>query len=342
MAPVTNGRVIFNSIPTGFPEPGVTTVYDSSQTIDVENVALDGGFLVKTLVLSVDPYLRGKMRSPDTTSYSPPFYVGEPIYSHGVGVVLRSENAGVKAGDHVYGTFTHEQFTVQKDLTKFRIIQNSQKLPWSAYIGVAGMPGQTAYYGWKEYSKAKKGETVFVSTAAGAVGAFVVQLAKIDGLKVIGSAGSEEKVEYMKSIGVDVAFNYKTTDVKKVLEEHGPIDIYWDHVGGTTLEAALEGAGLGARFIECGMIAGYNNGGEPIRNLFYVIGKSITISGLLVGRLAHKYQEEFYEVVPDLIASGKIQYKEDISYGLEKVGDVVLAVQKGTNKAKAVVVVAEE
>jgi hypothetical protein len=342
MAPVTNGRVLFNSVPEGFPEPGKTTIYDATETIDLDTVALDGGFLVKTLELSIDPYMRGRMREPTKKSYMGPFTIGQPLQGHGVAVVVRSESLQVKVGEHVYGFFEHKNYAIRKDLTGLQIIDNPNKLPWSTFIGVLGMPGKTAFMAWKEHAKAKKGETVFVTTGAGPVGSLVIQLAKMDGLKVIASAGSEEKVEFMKEIGADVAFNYKTTKTAEVLEKEGPIDIFWDNVGGETLDAALEGANLRARFIECGMISGYNTGGSPVTKLMMIIGKSISMNGFTVGSLEPTWTKEFFKTIPPLVASGQIKHKEDVSNGLETVGDVLLAVQKGTNKAKAVIHVADD
>ncbi|KAF9464072.1 hypothetical protein BDZ94DRAFT_1257474 [Collybia nuda] len=286
--------------------------------------------------------MRGRMRSPEVKSYSPPYFVGEPTSGYGVGVVVRSEHEGVKVGDHIYGGLTHEEYSVRKGLEGLRIIKKEQNLPWSVYVGAAGMPGMTAYMAWKEYSKAKKGEVAFVTTGGGPVGSFVIQMAKLDGLKVIASAGSDEKVKFMKDIGADVAFNYKTTSTAEVLEKEGPIDVYWDNVGGETLEAALNGAAVGARFIECGMISAYNGNGKPIQNLFLVIGKSISMHGFIVFRLEEKYIEEFYATVPAKLASGEIKYTEEIVRGLDAVGEAMLSVQKGTNKAKLVVVVADE
>ncbi|KAF8881861.1 hypothetical protein BD779DRAFT_1675206 [Infundibulicybe gibba] len=342
MAPVTNGRALFNAVPTGYPEPGKTIVYDTTQTIDLENVALNGGFLVKTLVLSIDPYLRGRMRAPEKASYNMPFALGEPITSHGVGVVLRSEYAGVKAGDHVYGMFPHEEYFVKKNMDMSRVLHNEHNLPWSVYVGAAGMPGATnVLLCLERISKAKKGEVAFVTTGGGPVGSLVIQLAKADGMKVIASAGSDEKVEFMKSIGADVAFNYKTTNTKAVLEKEGPINVYWDNVGGESLEAALDAAASGGRFIECGMITGYNGNPYPIKNLMHIVAKSLTISGFLVYNFQAKYEEEFYATFPKRLASGELKYTEEVTKGLDKVGDVMLAVQKGTNKAKAVILVAD-
>lgn len=338
MALVVNGRVIFNSIPSGYPEPGKTTIYDTSQSIDLEHVPLNGGILIQTLVLSADPYMRGRMRAPEVKSYSPPFVLGEPLTGHGVGVVLRSDYKGVKQGDHVGGIFNHQKYCIVPNMDGLFVLRNEHNLPWSLFVGVLGMPGRTAYMAWKEYSHAKKGEVAFISGGAGPVGSTVIQLAKRDGLTVIASAGTEEKVQFMKDVGADVAFNYKTTNPTEVLAEH-PIDIYWDNVGGPTLDAALDAANVHARFLMCGTISGYNNEPIPVKNIHQIFAKSLTLSGFLHGRLVHKYWDEFFNVLPGLVARGEIKYKEDASNGLERMGEALLDVQKGTNKGKAVVYV---
>ncbi|KAJ4477154.1 NAD(P)-binding protein [Lentinula aciculospora] len=260
MAPITNGRLLFKDIPTGYPIPGETTIYDTSTTIDLENEPLNGSFLVKTLILSVDPYMRGKMRSPELESYTPPYFVDEPLYNYGVGKVIRSEHSAFHAGDHVYGILDFAEYFIPKDISELKVIVRPEStLPFSVYVGAAGMPGQTSYYGWREYAKAKAGEVIFVTTAAGPVGSIVVQLAKQDGLKVIASAGSDEKVKFCKEIGADVAFNYKTTNTADILAREGPIDIFWDNVGGPILDVAISNAALHGRIIICGFITQYNN-----------------------------------------------------------------------------------
>ncbi|KAJ6542788.1 hypothetical protein B0H19DRAFT_1171914 [Mycena capillaripes] len=249
MAPIPNGRILFNAIPEDYPVPGKTTVYDTSETIDLENVPLNGGVLIKVLVLSIDPYMRGRLRAAEIESYMPAFTLGQPLVGGGLGVILRSEVAGVESGTHVRGVLVHQEYMIAPNLEMLEVIERDPRLDWSVYIGVAGMPGETAYMGWREYSQAKKGEVAFVSTGAGPVGSMVIQIAKQDGLKVIASAGSEEKVKFMKAIGADVAFNYKTTNVREVLAKEGPIDIYWDNVGGDTLDAAMEFAKKHSRII---------------------------------------------------------------------------------------------
>ncbi|PBK87212.1 NAD(P)-binding protein [Armillaria gallica] len=346
MSPIANGTLLFNEIPKGYPEPGKTTVYDTTQTIDLENVPLNGGILIKTLVLSVDPYLRGKMRDPSIESYSPPFHIGQPLTNYGVGLVLRSENPNIKVGEHIAGAISFQQYSVITDLKLSRvmvIIKTEDSIPWSAYVGVLGMPARTAFYAWKEYSKAKKGEVTFVSSGAGAVGSMVIQLAKLDGLKVIASAGSDEKVEFMKQLGADVAFNYKKDDTVSVLKKVGPIDIYWDNVGGATLDAAFGSANRHARFLECGMITTYNfKDGYPFKNIFEIVSKRITINGFIEFDLTDKWKDEFYRVVPKKIASGEFKYAEDITNGLENAGEAIRRIQTGQNIAKSVVLVAED
>ncbi|KAI0782983.1 alcohol dehydrogenase [Abortiporus biennis] len=344
MSSIINGRVLFKEVPTGFPVPGKTTIYDQSKTIDLDNVDLEGGFLIKTLVLSIDPYMRGKMREPSKKSYSPPYNKGEPLDNFGVGVVLRSDTPEVTPGDHYYGIFPFQEYDIRKNTDGLRMLTNEHNIPWSVFVGTLGMPGKTAWFAWQEFAHPEKDDVVFVSGGAGPVGSFVIQLAKADGLKVIASAGSEEKVAFLKELGADVAFNYKTTDTAEILEKEGPISIYWDNVGGPTLEAALEAATVEARFIECGMISGYNSGGAPVKNIFQVIGKQIKMSGFIVGnpKLVAKYEERFYQEVPPKVAKGEIKLREDRSIGLESAGQAILDVQVGNNNGKKVIIVAKE
>ncbi|KZT03675.1 NAD-P-binding protein [Laetiporus sulphureus 93-53] len=330
MAPVRNGRVLFDEIlPVRYPDPARTTVYDHSQTIDLEKEPLEGGFLVKTFVLSVDrlsEYVDVAVRRLD---------------SFGVGVVLRSENPSVKLGDHLHIFYPFQEYLVAKDANAFYVLKKKEKFPWSVYVGVLGMPGpQTAHHGWKEFAHAKKGDVVFISSG-GVPLIFhdtVIQLAKAEGLKVIASAGFEDKIDFIRSLGADVAFNYRTTKVLDVLHK-----AYWDSVGGETLETALEAAAISARFIECGMISAYN-GSEPyfVKNLVNIIAKQLRISGFIVTSLEDKWRADFYKEFPPKVASGEIKYKEDINKGLKSAGQAILDVMTGKNKGNKVVLVAEE
>ncbi|TDL20588.1 NAD-P-binding protein [Rickenella mellea] len=343
MAPVRNARSVFNEVPIGLPDPGRTVKYDDSQTIDLDDVDLGGGFLVKVLYVSMDPYLRNRMREPSPKNLRPPFIIGDPLVNFGIGVVLRSENPEMKVDDHIYGFLPFQEYAILKETKAFRVISNEANIPWSAYVGVCSMPGQTAYYGWRALAEAKKGETLFVS--AGPVGSFVIQLAKHEGLKVIASAGSDEKVQFIKSIGADVAFNYKKELTTEILDKEGPINIYWDHVGGETLDAALDAAAHFARFVECGMMSQNNATPEnpPYipKNLQLVIGKTLTIRGFVVTVFEDQYKEDFYAEIPSRVAKGELKYVEDVTVGLEGVGQALLNVQTGANRGKSVIRVSQ-
>ncbi|KAG8681155.1 hypothetical protein FRC11_001498 [Ceratobasidium sp. 423] len=344
MAPVQNARLIFNKVPRDFPVPGETTVYDTSETIDLDSVPLNGGILTKTLYLSIDPYFRGRMRDVSKKSYSGAFPLGKPISGFSVSRVLRSERSDVKEGDNIYVYETpFQEYNVLAAKHPVMVIDNKENLPLSLYVGVLGMPGKTAYYALDVIGKPQKGETIYVSTGAGPVGATVSQICKSLGLKVIASAGSDDKVEFLKSIGVDVAFNYKKDKISDVLEKEGPIDIYWDNVGGESLDAALEACKDYARIICCGAISAYNSSPTPIKNWSYLLTKRLTVRGFIVGELEAQVgkPQVFYEKMVPLVASGQIKWSEHVFEGLDKAGDAILAVQKGDNTAKTVVKVAD-
>ncbi|ESK94047.1 hypothetical protein Moror_12792 [Moniliophthora roreri MCA 2997] len=324
-----------------YPEPGKTTVYDDKQTLDIDNVPLNGSILVKTLLLSVDPYMRGKMRNCKIQYYSEPYILGEPIYGLGIGKVLRSEHAEYKPGDYVYGMINFEEYAIPKRIINKVTLRPGLSLP--VYLSPLGMMGKTAYYGWREYSQAKKGEVAFVSGGAGPVGSFVIQLAKLDGMKVIASAGTDDKVKECKEVGADVAFNYKTIDTSEILRQEGPLNVYWDNVGGPTLDTALGATAHHARIIVCGMVSEYNNqDGTHLKNLWAIYGRSLHIHGFLAFDLAPKWDAAFWKEVPPLVASGKLRHREDITKGLENSGEAILEVQKGINFGKKIVLVAEE
>ncbi|KAF5350406.1 hypothetical protein D9758_012486 [Tetrapyrgos nigripes] len=350
MAPVRNAKIIFNQPLAGLPEPGKTTTYDTSSTIDLDAIPLSGGVLVKVLSLSVEPLTAGLMMGPNKPASIPlPAYQeGQPTFGFGVGKVLRSENEGFQKGDYIVSpVLEHAEYTIPTHLNFLQKIVPEPGLPPSVYIGAAGMPGQTAFYGWKEYSKAKKGETLFVSTAAGPVGSIILQLAKREGMKVIASAGTDEKVKLVKSLGADVAFNYKTTSVDEVLQKEGPIDVYWDNVGGSTLDAALGNAALHARFIECGMISQLTDqtgNGANMKNLANIVMRRIILSGFIGNDpfLLEHWEKEFNETIPKLLAKGELQYVEDRTVGLEHVTAGLAEVLVGKNMGKKIIVVSEE
>ncbi|EUC67547.1 zinc-binding dehydrogenase family oxidoreductase, partial [Rhizoctonia solani AG-3 Rhs1AP] len=280
MSPTKNSAAIFNSAPQGYPVLNETIVTGSSE-IDLDNVPLSGGILVKSVYLSIDPYLRGKMREASSPAYVDGFEIGKPISNFGIGKVIRSEKDGVRPGDLLYvHDLPFQEYNVLQPGHQIRVIKDEPGVPPSAYIGVLGMPGQTAFYGFETVGNPIAGETIFVSSGASAIGSLVVQLAKAKGLKVIASVGSDDKVNFLKSIGTDVAFNYKKENIADVLVKEGPIDIYWDNVGGSTLEAALDACNIGARVVVCGAISQYNVL-EPyaIKNATHILFKRLRVVG---------------------------------------------------------------
>ncbi|KAI5451086.1 hypothetical protein NCC49_001964 [Naganishia albida] len=326
----TNAQLIFNAIPKGEPT-AETFKFNTDNTIDLDQKLADGAYIIKIICVSLDPYMRGRMRPAEVKSYSPAFDLHKPLTGHGVGVVVRAgASAGFKVGDHVYGMVPYQQYVffpgeqkVDEETKKFlgpqsqlRVIKNEEGLPWSAYIGAAGMPGKTAFMAWKEIADAKKGEVAFVSAGTGPVGQMVIQLAKADGLKVISSAGSDEKVAYLKELGADVAFNYKTDDAKKIFAEHGPIDVNWVNVGGKSFEEELEFMNMHGRLIG-GWISGYNGESYGVKNLFQFVAKRLMMRGFIVSDFEHKYQDAFYATIPKKLAFGDYKFKECKYNGLE-------------------------
>lgn len=351
MAPIRNAAVVFAEIPNGYPEPGKHLKYVTDRTIDLDTVQHEGGIITKNLVISIDPYMRGRMRAADEKSYSPPFELNQPLTNFFVGKVIKSDNNRFTIGKYVYGFGAYEEYTIhsQQQTQALHILTDDQLklgLPLTTWVGAAGMPGQTAFYGLYHIGQPKKDETIFITGASGAVGQIVGQLAKREGLKVIGSAGSDDKVEWLKKeLGFDHAFNYKTADAKEELSKFDPLNIYFDNVGGDQLEAALDAAANYARFIECGMISQYNErDAHGIRNLTSIVGKRLKMEGFIILDKAtdKEFMNEFYSQVPVWIAKGELKIKEDVTNGLENAPEAIVGIFKGKNFGKAVIQIATD
>lgn len=331
--PATSREWHLVSRPHGWPEP--------------ENVALrevpvtepgEGRILVRNLHFSVDPYMRGRMN--DVKSYVPPFQLDEPMEGGAVGEVVASNADGFAVGDHVlHGLGWREYADVE---ARHAVKADASVAPLSAYLGVLGMPGLTAYAGLFEVASFKEGDAVFVSGAAGAVGSQVGQMAKLKGAsRVIGSAGSDEKVKLLvEEYGFDAAFNYKKGPVAEQLKEAAPdgIDVYFDNVGGEHLEAAISSLNVHGRVTICGMIAQYN-ATEPTpgpRNLALVIGKRLRLQGMLVND--HRgLQDQFVQEVAGWLGSGELKYDETVVEGIENGFDAFLGLLRGQNTGKMIV-----
>ncbi|KAL3835117.1 hypothetical protein ACJIZ3_009853 [Penstemon smallii] len=259
--------------------------------------------------------------------------------------VLDSSHPNFKTGDLIWGFTGWEEYSLIKSTKGVFKIQHTN-VPLSYYTGILGMPGMTAYAGFYELCLPKKGETVFVSAASGAVGQLVGQFAKLMGCYVVGSAGNKDKVDLLKKkFGFDDAFNYKEeSDLNATLKRYFPngIDIYFENVGGKMLDAVLLNMNLHGRIAVCGMISQYNlEEPEGVQNLFCLITKQIRMEGFLVFDYYHLYPK-FLETVLPLIEEGKITYVEDIAEGLESGPSALIGLFSGRNVGKQVVVVARE
>ncbi len=294
-----------------------------------------GEVQVRNEFLSVDPYMRGRMR--DVPSYVPPFQLGQAMEGAAVGRVVKSEYEGLAVGDAVVSMYGwREGYTAAgKGLMKV----DAGLLPVEDYLGVAGITGLTAYVGLLEVAKIQAGETVFVSAAAGAVGSVVCQMAKLKGCTVIGSAGGAAKGEYLRGIGVDAVIDYKAEkDLTAALRAAAPkgFHVYFENVGGSHLEAALAVAKPFARFAMCGMIEGYNGGGEPIGGLAYVVGKRLRLEGFIVSDHFGLMGQFLGEMVP-WIKSGQVKAESTVEVGVDKAVGAFLGLFKGENVGKMLV-----
>ena len=298
----------------------------------------EGQLRVRNVVMSVDPYMRGRMS--DATSYAAPFELGEAMEGGAVGVVEESRADGFAVGDHVLHALGWREVAVV-DASGARVV-DTEIAPASAYLGILGMTGLTAYAGLTRIAEVKPGDVVFVSGAAGAVGSAVGQIAKALGAsRVIGSAGSDEKVSWLvDELGFDAAFNYKDGKVSTQLREAAPdgIDVYFDNVGGDHLEAAIGSLRLGGRIAVCGMISVYNDT-EPApgpRNLARLIQTRGRIQGFLVGD-HWDLSGEYAQKAAGWIGEGRLASRETFEDGIENAVDAFLGVLSGANTGKMLV-----
>lgn len=298
----------------------------------------DGQVLVRNLYISVDPYMRGRMN--DVKSYSAPFALDKALDGGAVGEVIASKAEGRKVGDvvvHHLGWREHAVVTAAATT-----LARTDLAPASAFLGALGMTGFTAYAGLLKVAEFKAGDAVFVSGAAGAVGSLVGQIAKAMGAsRVIGSAGTPEKVARLLELGFDAAFNYNDGPVHAQLREAAGgngIDVYFDNVGGEHLEAALSELNVGGRVAMCGAISQYNSTEPPAgpRNLAVAIGKQLTLRGFLVGG-QNQHAAEFAQQMAAWLTDGTIRYDETVVDGIENAPQAFIDLLDGANTGKMLV-----
>jgi NADPH-dependent curcumin reductase CurA len=296
----------------------------------------EGEVLVRNVFVSVDPYMRGRMTGVRT--YVPPYEVGDAIDGAAVGRVVASRSDRFAEGDWVRSSLGWCDVGVAPADQLGRV--DPALAPPSTALGALGMPGFTAWIGLLEIGRVEAGETMYVSGAAGAVGSAVVQIGLLKGCRVIGSAGSDEKVEWLRSLGAE-AFNYRETPTKEGLA--GGIDVYFDNVGGEQLEAALTALRPFGRVVACGAISRYNaEGPEPgPRNLGFVVTKRLRIQGFIVIDHQDRFRDFLAEVGP-WVREGKLQYRETIVDGLEHAPAAFAGLFRGDNVGKMLVRVAPD
>lgn len=332
-----NTRVLLVKRPVGWVDPSCFAVESCAEpACGAQDV------LLQALYLSTDPYLRGRMNA--GTSYAPGFELGQPIVSRVVARVLASGHTGFAEGDLVWGFLPWALRSVAPRGEGLQRIDPALGRP-SHFISALGMPGLTAWIGAIEIGQPAPGDTVFVSSAAGTVGQLAGQFARRAGARVVGSAGSDDKVAYLVDrCGFDAAFNYQRTDLDEALRMHCPrgIDVYFDNVGGSTLEAALRHANVAARFPVCGMISTYNAVDDAgVRGLQAVLNKRIAMTGFIIYDHVHKLPAYQARVAPWL-RSGELVFHEDIVQGLENAPAALIGMMQGQVIGKRLVQVAAE
>ncbi|MEL7977321.1 NADP-dependent oxidoreductase [Isoptericola sp. F-RaC21] len=334
MSSIVSTQIQLAARPTGWP------TLDDFRTVQVTYGDLEPGQVrVVNEFVSVDPYMRGRMN--DVKSYTPPFALGETMTGGAVGRVVESASDDVPVGavvSHQHGW----RDVVQEDARGFSVVPELPGVPLSLYLGMLGMTGLTAYVGLTAIAGLKEGDTVFVSGAAGAVGTAAGQIARLLGAKrVVGSAGSAEKVELLTSkYGYDAALNYKDAPVREQLPElvPGGVDVFFDNVGGDHLTAALDVMNDGGRVALCGAIAGYNTtdrvpGPDNMANL---ITRGLMLQGFTLGGYL-QHAPKFRELMTGWFAEGKIAYDETVVDGIENAPQAFIDMMRGANTGKMVV-----
>lgn len=333
----SNTQILLASRPTGMP------TQDNFKFVETTIPTLsEGEVLIKTLYLSVDPYMRGRMN--DQKSYSPPFKLNEVIQGGAVGEVVESKDPSLQKGDIITGMLGWQHYTAAPAKQVRKI--DPKVAPITTALGILGMPGLTAYFGLLDIGKPQVGETVVVSGAAGAVGSVVGQIAKIKGCHVVGIAGSDEKCQYLISeLGFDAAINYKSAkDIRQALKEACPngVDVYFENVGGDISDAVMTLLNFKARIPLCGLISLYNLEKPDIgpRNQSLLLTTSSLMQGFIIGN----YAERFGEAIPQLatwLKEGRLKFAENIVDGFENTPEAFLGLFRGENVGKQLVKVAD-
>lgn len=340
---MSNQSLVFKKIPEAYPIPGEHLVLEPV-SYDANTPTPANGVVLQSLYTSFDPYMRGRMRPANIKSYAPAFNLNAPIESSSVLKVLRSANPSYKEGDLVLGFVPIQQYVALsgEEIARIRPLDNPLGIEdVRVFLGALGMPGLTAYSSLYEIGQPKKGETLFVSAASGAVGQLVGQLAKHEGLTVIGSVGSDEKLDYItKELGFDAGFNYKKEKPADALARLAPngIDIYYENVGGEHMAAALDALKEFGRVVVCGLISQYNSAPYPITNIANVLTKRLTMRGFIVSDegMGPKYAADHQKNVQKWVKDGSFKTLIHETKGIENAAEGLVGIFHGKNLGKAV------
>jgi NADPH:quinone reductase len=326
-------QIIFTSRPRGIP------TLDNFRIEQVELPEIqENEILLQVLYFSVDPYMRGRMN--DRKSYIAPFQVGQPFEGGVVATILESKSDDYKPGDLVSARLPWRVLNVVPSTKLIKI--NATDTPASYYLGILGMPGLTAYIGLMDIGRPKAGETVVVSGAAGAVGIIVGQIAKIQGCRVIGIAGSDEKTKLLKEeYGFDNTINYKSTsNLKAAIQRLCPegVDVYFDNVGGLISDAVIRNINFHARIPLCGQISLYNSSEYPMgpRLQPILLTRSVLMQGFIVSNYQHRFPEAI-QYLTKWLKEGRLKYTETIVHGFNQLPEALLGLFKGENTGKMIV-----
>ena len=336
-------RIVLAARPEGAPKPGDFRLESFEQEAPKE-----GSFLVEVIWLSLDPYMRGRMD--DVKSYAPAVPIDGVMEGQGVGRVLVSHHPDYAEGDYVLGGYGWQSHAIS-DGTATRKL-NPKDAPLSTAVGVMGMPGLTAFVGLNDHGRPQKGETLVVSAASGAVGSLVGQLGKLQGLNVVGVAGGPEKCAYVTNeLGFDACIDHRSGDARELrgqLAEVCPdgVDIYYENVGGKTLEAVMPLMNVGSRIPVCGMISWYSGAGDPSPDFVKLLWRSILVKRIAVrGFIIFDHYDRYGAFVKEVggyLRDGKIQYRETVAQGLESAPGAFIELLKGGNFGKQLVQIAKD
>ena len=302
----------------------------------------EGEVLIQALWLSLDPYMRGRMR--DERSYATPVELGQVMVGGVAGRIIQSRTPAFREGEIVEGSLGWQEYAVSDGRNLRRVDLGLG--PLSTALGILGMPGMTAYFGFLNIGQPRTGDTVVVSAASGAVGQVVGQISKIMGCRTVGLAGTSEKIDYIvNELGFDAGINYKTENVVSALAAACPlgIDVYFDNVGGVITDAVIEQLNVGGRISICGSIS-QSNLEEPEpgpRNLGLLVRKQARAEGFLVGQFNNHF-EEGRQRIAGWMKEGRIKYREDVVEGLENAPRAFIGMMKGENFGKLLIKVSPE